>query len=181
MKLKFITIKNLIFFKNNLQSNKKIYSKINFKNFLQKNIKKISLILLLLVVTFLVFASFTTLYWRAQQQTAKLQETIEYLESKKHEVQNLQKKIYIKYPKIEANIQSVLKKINITNSNFETILINQTESKILLSVKDITSKQFIKLVFELENAFPTLIIEKIKVDFKVANKLTISLEILGLN
>jgi hypothetical protein len=141
--------------------------------------KKNWLLLLAFFVLLVVFLFGGFSYLGDRKEITRIKKTVAYLESKKEEVTSLQKAVYIQYPTVEENIEGILKKMNITSSSFKEISSNEVEKKLLLSISNIDYPKFTELIFELEDASPTLILEKVLISVN-NDKLKVSLEISGL-
>ena len=144
--------------------------------FFQKNF----LFRIALLLVFGWFFFWSQLFFREYLKVAKLKKTLEYLSSKKNDVINLQKNIYYQYPTVEVNIKKVLEKLNITVDEFIEVNNTLLEKTIKISIKNLDYSKFLKLIYELENASPTLILNFVRLYNLNNNNVTLFLEISGL-
>ena len=126
------------------------------------------------------FAYFGIHYQKNKKEIRQIQEAITYLKAEKSKVNEARKKVILTYPKIEKNIESILSKIKIQESSLKEIDSQKNEKKLLLELKNIDNSQLAKIIFELENSTPVIIIEKMNVQSNSNKKLTVVLEFLSL-
>ena len=108
-------------------------------------------------------------YLYKKQKNKELKEIISYLENKKEDVLKLQNNLLSNYTPVEENIKKALKEIGKNNVSFKEISKDKNVKTIGFTIQNIDNQKLAKLVFNIENASPTIVIESMEIEL-IANR-----------